>query len=169
MLINDMIEAVRQFIKDKLIFDINYIWQGYQNKITPPKEPINFIILTPLYKIGLTSIPEWEFDDITTLNKFTDLKSATIQIDIYGDNAFNNADKLNLLFKTKANEYFYDNNYACSMHDCSQQMNMTDVLEENYLNRQMMKLELFDNTQIITDDGYIATVDFDLLFADAQE
>ena len=164
-----MIEAIRKFIKDELAFDINYIWRGQQNKITPPKYDVDFIILTPLYKSSLTAIVDYQYDESDQKSTFTDLKSTTIQIDIYGQNAFNNADKLNMLFKIKANEYFNDNSYSCSVGHCSEQINMAEVLEQSYLNRQMMKLELFDNTVIISDDGYIDSINADLIFANVQK
>lgn len=122
------------------------IYKGYDNKLLPPKTN-NYVILTSENDTNMSLGWLPYYDNVTHKNTYATLASTKFKIDMYGDNAENNARVLNMLCQNGyANQYWNINNYKCSTYEVKSPINLSDIFGRDMYNKRfLIELKVFNN------------------------
>lgn len=122
------------------------IFKGYDNKIVPPTNSDYVILTSDVDKnMSLGFNPLYNKD--THQNTYISLLSTIFHIDLYGQNAEDNARILNDVCQNGyANTFWRINDYKCSVYEVSQGVNLSDIFgRDMYNNRFKVDLKIFNN------------------------
>lgn len=142
------------------------IFKGYDNNIVPPKNN-NYVILTSIIdeNLSLNIVPK--YNSTTQQNTYTSVINTLFYIDLYGDNAENNARSFNSYCQNGyANIYWDINNYPCSVYKVKKPRNMSDIFGRDMYNKRfLVELELINNVNNTINIPNFNEIDFNLILA----
>lgn len=151
-------------------YPTNCILQGNQNNTVMPQNGKQ-VIMTAFDNETETGLPLYNYDATLEIETFTTLADTMFYIDFYGSPAQETARTFKLILESNyAKQFFYENNYPCSVHRVYPVKNLTRLFgREMYLPRFLVKCFLFNNIQFSTSSLGVSSITPTVRFAPVQK